>query len=411
MTYPEVLTYLYNSLPVYQRIGAAAYKANLDNTLALAQCCHYPEKKFKSIHIAGTNGKGSTSSFLASIFTEAGYKTGLYTSPHLIDFRERIRINGVMISEEAVMDFVLNHKSDFERISPSFFEMTVALAFDYFAREKVDIAIVEVGMGGRLDSTNIITPEISVITNISKDHTAFLGNTLEAIAGEKAGIIKPHIPVIIGETQPETAPVFKTQAGLKNAPIIFADQNTDVYDFEIPLKGIYQQKNIKTVYAAVRQINLQNRFNLSEDAVKRGIQNVVKNTGLQGRWQIIKSKPLVVCDTGHNAAGIEQVTAQIEQTPHQNLHIILSVVNDKDLSSILPLFPKNAQYYFTQSSVPRALPVQELATAAHAFGLNGISYPDVSSAYFAAEQNATEEDMIFIGGSTFTVADFLGIRN
>lgn len=410
--YSETLNYLFTSLPMYQRIGAAAYKADLNQTLKLAELCHHPENKFKSIHVAGTNGKGSTSSFLASIFMEAGYKTGLYTSPHLVDFRERIKIDGNMISKEAVVDFVEKYKSYFDTIQPSFFEMTVAMAFDFFAKENVDIAIIEVGMGGRLDSTNIIMPEISVITNISKDHVQFLGHSLSEIAGEKAGIIKYRVPVVIGETQENIKSVFIDKAIENQSEIIFADQTIQLEDYVLntPLKGLYQVKNLKTVLAVIEKIQSQKKFRITKADIENGIQNVVKNTGLSGRWQIIGEKPLVVCDTGHNEGCFREITTQFRQTAYSRLHIIMTVVNDKDLSAILNLLPKDAVYYFTKSSVPRSLPAEELSRQALMFQLKGNVYEDVGKAYQAAMEQAAETDFVFIGGSTFTVADFLILR-
>ena len=403
MNYPETLDYLFGQLPMYQRIGNAAYKANLDNTYRLSEILNHPEKQFKSVHIAGTNGKGSTSHMLASVLQEAGYKVGLYTSPHLKDFRERIKINGAMISENEVIDFVKEYKNEFEKIQLSFFEWTVGLAFHYFANQKVDIAIIETGLGGRLDSTNIVTPEVAVITNISMDHTQFLGNTLAKIAAEKAGIIKPTIPVIIGETQSEIKHVFIEKATQLNATIQFADK-LSLKEYESDLKGVYQQQNKKTVLATI-QILQQLGWKIAENHIKQGLLNVVKNTGLMGRWQVLNKQPLTVCDTGHNEAGIKLILAQINQQSFEKLHFVLGVVNDKDITNILQLLPKNATYYFCQANIPRALDVNILAEKATVVGLSGTIFSSVEAAYKAAQQNATAQDLIFIGGSTFVVAE------
>lgn len=403
MNYPETLDYLFGQLPMYQRIGNAAYKANLDNTYRLSEILNHPEKQFKSVHIAGTNGKGSTSHMLASVLQEAGYKVGLYTSPHLKDFRERIKINGAMISENEVIDFVKEYKNEFEKIQLSFFEWTVGLAFHYFANQKVDIAIIETGLGGRLDSTNIVTPEVAVITNISMDHTQFLGNTLAKIAAEKAGIIKPTIPVIIGETQSEIKHVFIEKATQLNATIQFADK-LSLKEYESDLKGVYQQQNKKTVLATI-QILQQLGWKIAENHIKQGLLNVVKNTGLMGRWQVLNNQPLTVCDTGHNEAGIKLILAQINQQSFEKLHFVLGVVNDKDITNILQLLPKNATYYFCQANIPRALDVNILAEKATVVGLSGTIFSSVEAAYKAAQQNATAQDLIFIGGSTFVVAE------
>ncbi|MCL2414366.1 MAG: bifunctional folylpolyglutamate synthase/dihydrofolate synthase [Bacteroidales bacterium] len=407
-SYQSTLDYLFSQLPMYQRIGAVAYKANLDNTIKLLAELNNPETKFKSIHVAGTNGKGSTSHMLASIFQTAGYKTGLYTSPHLKDFRERIKINGECIPEENVVDFVEKNRIFFEEIKPSFFEMTVALAFDYFAKEQVDIAIIEVGMGGRLDSTNVITPLLSVITNIGMDHMQFLGNTIEKIAAEKAGIIKPETPVIIGETNEKTAPVFLEIAKQNHSEITFADVETQciasLQNVDCDLQGIYQQKNIQTALATI--FSVKNQFpNLSEKAIREGLANVVKNTGLLGRWQIISEKPLIICDTGHNEDGIKQVLLQLSQTPHRRLHMVFGVVNDKDVTTILSLLPKNAIYYFCKPNLPRALNESDLQQQAQEFGLQGDTFPTVAEALKTAKKSAHSDDLIFIGGSTFVVAE------
>lgn len=403
MNYPETLDYLFSQLPMYQRVGDAAYKANLDNTYRLSEILNHPEKQFKSVHIAGTNGKGSTSHMLAAVLQEAGYKVGLYTSPHLKDFRERIKINGEMISENDVIDFVKEYKHEFEKIQLSFFEWTVGLAFHYFAMQKVDVAIVETGLGGRLDSTNIVTPEVAVITNISMDHTQFLGDTLAKIAAEKAGIIKSTIPIVIGETQAEIKPVFIEKAKQLNAPIQFADEGL-IQEYESDLKGAYQQQNKKTVVATI-QVLQELGWKIAENHIKQGLLNVVKNTGLMGRWQVLSKQPFTVCDTGHNEAGIKLILAQINQQSFRKLHFVLGVVNDKDITNILQLLSKNATYYFCQANIPRALEVSVLAEKAMAVGLSGTAFPTVEAAYQAAQKNATAQDMIFIGGSTFVVAE------
>ena len=390
---------------MYQRVGQSAYKADLSATITLANYLNNPEKSFKSVHVAGTNGKGSTSHMIASVFQEAGYKTGLYTSPHLRDFRERIKINGNMIPEEYVSGFIQRHKPYFESNQLSFFEMTVGLAFDYFREEEVDIAIIEVGMGGRLDSTNIISPEVSVITNIGLDHTKFLGDTLEKVAFEKAGIIKENIPVVIGEAVSETENVFRRIAVEKNSAIEFAEA-IDSSNYFSDLKGIYQQKNIKTVLSALK--TLQNRgWEISEENIQNGLLNTVKNTGLMGRWQILNKSPKVICDTGHNKEGLKLVLKQLQNEDYQNLHIVLGVVNDKDLESVLPLFPVNATYYFCKPNIPRGLDASLLFSQARGFGLKGDDYFSVNSAFEAAKTAALKDDLIFIGGSTFVVAEVI----
>lgn len=404
MTYTETLNWLFNQLPMFQNIGASAYKKDLTNTLLLAQHLNHPERNFKTIHVAGTNGKGSTSSMIASVFMEAGYKVGLYTSPHLKDFRERITINGKQISRDYVKKFVAKNKSFFENSHLSFFEMTVGLAFEYFSDKKVDIAIIEVGMGGRLDSTNIISPLLSVITNIGKDHTQFLGDTLEKIAFEKAGIIKPNIPVIIGEYISETKPVFLEIAKRNNSEIHFAQDKVHP-DYPCGLLGDYQLKNKKTVIEAFR--NLKSNFTISEDNIKDGISNVVKNTNLQGRWQVLQNHPKVICDTAHNSHGLEIVMNQLKKEKFNQLHIILGVVNDKDLDSVLPLFPKNAIYYFCKPKVQRGLDAKILKQKASTFNLIGKAYNSVSIAYKNAKANSDTNDLIYIGGSTFVVAEII----
>jgi len=404
MNYKETTEWLFNQLPMFQMQGASAYKKDLTNTLLLAEYLQHPETKFKSIHVAGTNGKGSTSSMIASILQEAGYKVGLYTSPHLKDFRERIKINGEMIAEDFVVDFVMQNKHFFELNQLSFFEMTVGLAFDYFAKEQVDVAVIEVGMGGRLDSTNIISPLISVITNIEFDHTQFLGDTLSKIAFEKAGVIKKNIPVVIGEYVAETKKVFQEKAIIEDAPIYFAQDNPEVI-FDCALLGDYQVQNKKT---ALQTINLlKNNFNISETNIRNGFKNVILNTGLLGRWQILNSNPFVVCDTAHNSHGLKIVLNQIEKQHYETLHFVLGVVNDKDLDSILPLFPKKAIYYFTKPNVPRGLDSKILQEKGKEFGLLGYLYDSVTEAYAEALNNATASDFIYIGGSTFVVAEIV----
>lgn len=390
---------------MYQRVGQSAYKADLTATINLANYLGNPEQSFKSVHVAGTNGKGSTSHMLASVFQEAGFKTGLYTSPHLKDFRERIKINGEMIPKNYVSEFVENHKPYFEKNQLSFFEMTVGLAFDYFRKEKVDIAIVEVGMGGRLDSTNIITPEISVITNIGLDHTQFLGDTLAKVAVEKSGIIKEGIPVVIGETLPETKSVFERIATERNAAIIFTE-TLDSSDYFSDLKGSYQQKNIKTVLASLGVLQRKG-WNISEENILNGLLNTIKNTGLMGRWQILNEIPKVICDTGHNKEGLQLVMEQLLKKNYKSLHVVLGVVNDKDLAAVLPLFPKDAIYYFCKPNIPRGLDASLLLSRARGFGLVGEEYISVKKAYSAAVDAASAEDLVFVGGSTFVVAEVL----
>lgn len=425
MTYKKTLNYLFDSLPMFQRIGQTAYKADLNTTLLLDEYFKSPHKAFKSVHIAGTNGKGSTSHLLASIFQEAGYKTGLYTSPHLVDFRERIRVNGKMISQQYVIDFVKNHKHYFETLKPSFFELTVALAFEYFKHKNIDIAILETGMGGRLDSTNIITPELSIITNIGLDHTEFLGKTLSDIAKEKAGIIKINTPVIVGKTQTETKQVFQSIAKEKNAQLIFADEiykseystltldNSQIFhiyknkkNLKCPLLGSYQNENICTALVSVEQL-IKQGFNISEENIYAGVKNVILNTELKGRWQIINQSPLTICDTGHNEDGIKYITEQIKNTAYKKLHFIFGVVKDKNIEKILTLLPKDAIYYFTKASIPRALDENELYKKAIESNLNGKAFSSVEIAYTDALKNAEPNDLIFVGGSTFIVGDFL----
>lgn len=430
-TYQEILDYLYSQLPMFQRTGPAAYKDNLDNTIRLDKMFDHPHRSFRSIHVAGTNGKGSVSHILASVLQEAGYKTGLYTSPHLKDFRERIRVNGEMITEDAVIQFTesFQAKNETEKMEPSFFELTVSMAFDYFRTMQVDVAVIEVGLGGRLDSTNIITPEVSVITNISFDHTALLGKTLPKIAAEKAGIIKSGIPVVIGETNPETSSVFIEFAEKLNAPVSFADReyqtnysmltiggkqslniqsngNLVFPDLLVDLLGIYQRHNVPTVLKSIDILNTKG-WNLTEDTVRRGLANTIRNTGLMGRWQIIGHNPLTICDTGHNEAGIKLVVEQINQTVWEKLHIVIGMVNDKDQNEVLALLPANAQYYFTKAEIPRATEPEELSAKASCFGLKGDCYTTVREALSSALANAGENDLVFVGGSTFVVAEIL----
>ena len=404
MNYQETTNWMFNQLPMYQLQGASAYKKDLTNVNLLANHLDNPQQKLQCIHVAGTNGKGSTSHMLASILQETGYKVGLYTSPHLKDFRERIKIDGAEISEDFVCEFVAQHKSFFEANDMSFFEMSVGLAFDYFAKEKVDIAVIEVGLGGRLDATNIITPLVSVITNIGIDHVQFLGNTLELIATEKAGIIKPEIPVVIGEYTPETQPVFLAKAKENHSGIYFAsDLITEIYPSD--LIGDYQEHNKKTVVQTFRILNDKTSFKVSLDNIQMGLMNVVKNTGLLGRWQQLSENPKVICDTAHNKNGLEIVLKQIQKETFTDLHIVLGVVNDKELDEVLPLFPKKATYYFCKPNIPRGLDADILQQKALSFSLKGNTYNSVSEAYKAAKNNSTKEDFIYIGGSTFVVAE------
>jgi dihydrofolate synthase/folylpolyglutamate synthase len=388
---------------MYQRQGSTAFKKDLTNILAFSEVLGHPERKYPSIHVAGTNGKGSTSHMLASVLQSAGYKVGLYTSPHLKDFRERIRVNGEPIPEKDVIQIIEKHKSFLETQKLSFFELTVGMAFDFFAAEKVDIAVIEVGLGGRLDSTNIIQPLVSVITNIGFDHMQFLGNTLVEIAGEKAGIIKAETPVVIGETQEEVAAVFCTIAKEKEAPIYFADKLV-TGKFESDLKGAYQQKNIITVVQTCKLLRDMD-YKISEQALREGLMNVGRNTGLKGRWQVLQANPKVICDTAHNKEGLGLVMEQLRKESFQTLHIVLGMVNDKDLSSILFLFPKSAQYYFCKPDIPRGLDAEELRAEALKFGLTGEAYASVGVAYDRALSRAKREDLVYVGGSTFVVAE------
>lgn len=427
MNYQETLSFLYSRLPAYQRIGKAAYKEGLGNTEALDTWFGHPHRGYLTVHVAGTNGKGSVSHMLASVFQTMGMRTGLYTSPHLRDFRERIRVNGLMMPEGEVIRFVHENLEIIESVSPSFFELTVAMAFDYFLREKVEVAVIEVGMGGRLDSTNIITPVLSVITNIGHDHMEFLGDTLSKVAAEKGGIIKHGVPVVIGESNPETRPVFARIAEEKGAPISFADDSytcnlglfnaaagnrgytlkrndgSSIIEGLIPLAGDYQARNLVTVAQAAAM--LPPCLIPTVNQLTAGIENVVGQTSLQGRWQVLGTSPLIIADTGHNHEGIDLVMKQIKALKYEQLHIVIGVVNDKDLSSVLPLLPKNAVYYFTKASLPRALDENILRQEALPFGLTGNSYPTVEMAFAAARSAALPGDMVFVGGSTFVVAE------
>lgn len=427
MNYKQTVDFLYTKLPMFTRVGASAFKKDLTNTIALCEALGNPQHQFKSIHVGGTNGKGSTSHLLAAVLQAQGYKTGLYTSPHLKDFRERIRINGKMIPKGQVTRFVAKQKSLINAVSPSFFELTVALAFDYFAKEKVDIAVIEVGLGGRLDSTNVIQPLLSVITNISLDHTNMLGNTLAEIAAEKAGIIKKNTPVVIGEKQPESAEIFIRKAKENASPITFASEvlcinqsklmgnkrKFSVYEhqkclfsgLQCDLTGIYQSKNILTVLQSLKVLAKNTAFKISDDSIYKGLKQVKKLTGLQGRWQTLQHKPLVICDTGHNEAGIIEVIKNISLTPYRQLHMVFGMVKDKDIRKVLALLPKNASYYFCSPDLERALPAADLLEQAKSYQLSGKSFLSVTAAKKAALAAAQLDDFIFIGGSTFVVAE------
>jgi dihydrofolate synthase / folylpolyglutamate synthase len=428
-SYPEVLQYLYDNLPIFQRIGSAAYKKDLSNTIRLCDALGNPQRRFKSIHVAGTNGKGSTSHMLAAILQTSGYKTGLYTSPHLKSFTERIRIDGEEVAETFVIDFVNRVKPIIEEIQPSFFEITVAMAFDYFAKEKIDIAVIEVGLGGRLDSTNVIIPEVSVITNIGWDHKEILGDTLEKIAFEKGGIIKPKVPVVVSERQEDLDQIFIRLAGENKSLIYFGSDDFrytrherqekttyDVFykddlifrDLYIPLQGYYQQKNLSGVLKTIEILD-HNSWGVTASGVVDGLANVIKLTGLKGRWQRLGEKPQVICDTGHNIDGLREVVKQIEAQSFQKLHFVLGVVRDKDLNPVLDILPKDAFYYFCEAKIPRALKAEELADKAAARGLKGKVVTDVNAAVMEARRNASPDDMIFIGGSTFVVAELENI--
>ena len=402
MTYQETLDWMFSQLPMYQRQGEIAFKKDLTNILAFSKELNFPEKKFKTIHVGGTNGKGSTSHMIASVLQEAGYKVGLYTSPHLKSFTERIRINGAEIDQQFVTGFIHQNKFFLEKQGLSFFEMTVGMAFQYFAQENVDIAIIEVGLGGRLDSTNIITPEVSVITNIGLDHTQFLGETLPEIAFEKAGIIKKNIPVVIGERQKEVEKVFIEIANINNSEIIVASDTPERYQTD--LLGDYQKYNVKT---AVKTIQNLKGFVVDEEQLKKGLLKVAASTGLKGRWQVLQNTPKIICDTAHNAEGLNLVMKQLQKEEYNQLHVVLGVVSDKNLEDVLPLFPQKAIYYFCQPDIPRALHVDQLKAKAFDFNLIGERFDSVNQAYKSAKKNALQNDLIYIGGSTFVVAEIL----
>ncbi|MBN2637812.1 MAG: bifunctional folylpolyglutamate synthase/dihydrofolate synthase [Bacteroidales bacterium] len=428
MNYQETVQWLFAQLPMFQRTGKAAYKADLSNTISLLNLLDNPQKHFTAIHIAGTNGKGSVSHMIAAVLQEAGYKTALYTSPHLKDFRERIKINGQMIPEEKVVEFVEKHKSDFEQIQPSFFEMTVAMAYDYFKQEKVDFAVLETGMGGRLDSTNICNPAVSVVTNIGLDHQQFLGNTIELIAAEKAGIFKKDIPVIIGKKQLETKPVFEKTAQEKETRITYAGDHVEVKkihtskpmnllvdiwlndllfieELNSPLRGNYQLENIATAVQTILQLQSDGAIEISAEQIKEGIERTVEYTGLKGRWQILNTNPLTIADTGHNVDGMKSVIAQIRELNFRQLHFVLGMVSDKNHDAILQLLPKTAKYYYCKPDIPRGLDAEELKAKADELGLSGMTYSSVTHALASAVNNAHPEDLVFVGGSTFVVAE------
>ena len=426
MNYPETIDYLFTRLPMFSRMGSAAFKKDLTNTIALCAELGNPHTQFKSIHIGGTNGKGSVSHMLAAILQTAGYKTGLYTSPHLYDFRERIKINGAMVDEDYVVQFVERIQPLIEELNPSFFEITVAMAFDYFAQQEVDIAVIEVGLGGRLDSTNIITPELSVITNIGKDHTNMLGHTLPEIAGEKAGIIKQAVPVVIGERHGETAPVFEAKARQQEAPMYFAEDFFEVKDqklsadtlsitardkkhstettYELDLPGIYQAKNLKTVLQAVSVLR-ERGWNIGEGHIKIALSAVKKRTGLHGRWEVIHNAPTIVLEVAHNEDGLRQMLQHLEALSYQKLHLVYGMVKDKEADPVLGLLPKDARYYFTQAHIPRALPAAELAQKGSHYGLEGTAYSDVNEALRSAKEAAAKDDLVVVCGSIFLVAE------
>ena len=441
MTYQEATTYLFNAAPLFQNIGAGAYKEGLSNTHLLDEHFSHPHLSYRTIHIGGTNGKGSTSHTLAAILQSQGYRVGLYTSPHLVDFRERIRVNGEMIPKQRVVDFVENTLSNFcppgkalplrggrdgeEGLSFSFFELATALAFQYFAEQQVDVAVIEVGLGGRLDCTNIIHPDISVITNISFDHVQCLGETLPKIASEKAGIIKHNVPAIIGEAgEDEVRAVFEEKAKEVDTTLIFAEEDNELKSYSYSpatgyvyqtqsfgelhgqLSGYCQEKNTKTILAAVKALNRLG-YNIKTEAVQKGMSNVCQLTGLMGRWQTISNRPLTICDTGHNVGGMQYITRQLQETPHERLHIIIGMVSDKDVNTVLSMLPKDAEYYFTKASVKRAMPAGEFARIARKHQLSGDCYENVESAYNVAKEKAGPNDLIFVGGSTFIVADML----
>jgi len=411
MTYDETLKYLYDFAPMFQKVGSSAYKEGMENSFLIDKHLNHPHTQYKTIHVGGTNGKGSTSHLLASILQEAGYKTGLYTSPHLLDFRERIKVNGEMIDKEYVVDFIARNQAFFESIQPSFFELTTGMAFAYFAEQKVDIAVIEVGLGGRLDCTNVITPVLSIITNISFDHAQLLGNTLTAIAREKAGIIKPGVPVVIGEAEGEVKEVFEGARQKANGEIVFVQDEIAMTDLKVisPLQGFAQEKNTATVLCAIDI--LKDIINIPPQAIEQGFKNVIENTGLMGRWQIVGRHPKIVLDVGHNVGGIEYIVRQLQSEKYERLHIVFGMVKDKDISAVLALMPKNAIYYFTQANIPRALDANLLAEQAEKFGLQGKTFLTVSEAFSAAKQNASKKDFIFAGGSTFIVAEVLSLVN
>lgn len=430
MDYKETLNWLFSQLPMYQRVGKAAYKADLDTTIQLLEKLGNPQDKFKVLHVAGTNGKGSVAHMLASILQEAGYRTGLYTSPHLKDFRERIKINGEMIPEEKVVEFVVKHKDTFDQLQPSFFEMTVAMAYNHFAEEKIDFAVLETGMGGRLDSTNVSNPVVSVITNIGHDHIQFLGDDAEKIAREKAGIIKNGIPVVVGEKQHGISEIFEEIANGKNTSIIYADEHFDLkpiqrrdktklfydvwYNNEMyienlisPLLALYQIKNIKTSLQVIELLNVNKTISITRKDIADGIERTIENTNLMGRWQILSTNPLTICDTGHNPEGIQAVIDQINQTRFSHLHFVFGMVNDKIPEKILYLLPKDATYYFCKPDIPRGMDANELREHAFKAGLNGKSYSSVTEALNVAVNNAGVNDLVFVGGSTFVVAEII----
>lgn len=426
MNYQETIDYLFNCAPLFQQVGSSAYKEGLQTTLLLDEHFGHPHRRYRTIHVAGTNGKGSTSHTLAAILQAAGYKVGLYTSPHLIDFRERIRVNGKPASEQFVIDFVEQERAFFEPLHPSFFELSTAMAFLYFAREEVDVAVIEVGLGGRLDCTNIISPDVAVITNISFDHTQFLGNTLEAIAGEKAGIMKRGVPTVIGETTPETKQVFAEHAARVNAPVIFAEEEhrllsatpteqgytyvtRDHGTITGELGGDYQVKNTATLLSVLDRL-VQQGYRIDDNAIRKGFSRVTQATGLMGRWQTIAETPRTVCDAGHNTGGIAYIVRQLARQRCRTMRIVFGMVNDKDISGVLAMLPRDAVYYFTQASVKRALPAPDLQKKAAEYGLAGTAHPDVASALDAAKRDAADDDFIFIGGSCFIVADLLGTQ-
>ncbi len=420
MNYAETLNYLYQNLPMFQRVGAVAYKQDLTNTIALCELLGNPHHKFKSIHVAGTNGKGSSSHMLAAVLQSASYKTGLYTSPHLKEFTERIRVNGIEVSKDFVVDFVSRIKPAIEKINPSFFEITVAMAFDYFAQQQVDIAVIETGLGGRLDSTNVITPVLSLITNIGWDHMDLLGTTLEKISFEKAGIIKPHVPIVISERQSAVESVFNVRAKECESAITFASDHFKViskspgyyavhhgnnkYFLDLDLKGRYQTRNLAGVLAAIEELRRLG-FVISHKHVENGLKAVSRLTGLRGRWQTIGERPLIICDTGHNEDGLREIVKQISDTKYHHLHMVIGMVKDKDVSKVLSILPTNASYYFCAASIPRAMSPDELKMKAEAFGLMGNTFENVNEAIQAARVNSTVEDFIFVGGSTFVVAE------